>query len=418
MESQAMEFLQQIRVIDPVANTDRPCDVILANGIIQAIGPDLTPPPEAKITVGENLVFGPALVDLYSRSGEPGHESRETLVELAAAAFAGGFRQVNLLPTTEPAIDNSAIVTWLQQHHPNSPVQLKPWGAITIAAAGEQLTELGELALAGITGFADGKPLSNLNLLRRLLEYAQTLNQPIALWPHDRDLAGGGIARDGVEALRYGLASQPIFSETAPLATLIELIAEIGTPVHLMRISTARSVALIRQAKAQGLPITASTTWLHLLHDTSDLASYDPNLRLNPPLGNSTDRQALIDGVQTGVIDAIAIDHCAYTYEEKTVAFGEAPNGALGLAFALPQLWSGLVESGQLSAIELWRALSNQAANCIQQKTSAIEPGTQGYIIFDSSAEWLVDRQSLSTAQNTHLLNQIIRGKVIHTAIN
>jgi dihydroorotase len=408
-----MQFLRQVRTIDPVAQTDQRCDVLLENGTIQAIGSNLMPPPEAKIIEGEHLVFGPALVDLYSRSGEPGHESRETLEALAAAAVAGGFRQVNLLPTTEPAIDNSAIVTWLQQHHPQSPVQLKPWGAITLGAAGEQLTELGELASAGITGFADGKPLSNLILVRRLLEYAQTLNQPIALWPHDRALAGGGIARDGVEALRYGLQGQPILAETAPLAALLEFIAEIGTPVHLMRISTARSVALIRQAKAQGLPITASTTWLHLLHDTTDLAGYDPNLRLNPPLGNPSDRQALIDGIKTGVIDAIAIDHCAYIYEEKTVAFGEAPNGALGLAFALPLLWTGLVESGQLSPIELWGALSNQAAHCIQQTIASITPATQGYILFDATAEWRLDQPHLPMAQNTHRLNQMIRGQVI-----
>jgi dihydroorotase len=250
-------------------------------------------------------------------------------------------------------------------------------------------------------------------LLRRLLEYAQPIGQPIMLWPHDRALAAGGLAREGVEALRFGLPGQPVFSETTALAAILELVREIGTPVHLMRISTARSVALIHQAKADGIPVTASTTWLHLLYDTSDLATYDPNLRLNPPLGNAADRLALVEGVKTGAIDAIAVDHVAYTYEEKTVAFGEAPNGALGLELALPMLWAGL-ESGQLSAIDLWRAMSSGAAGCIQQTIAPVELGTQGYVLFDPAEEWVVNRESLrSCSHNTHLLGQTVRGRVI-----
>ncbi len=409
-----MEFLRQVRSIDPVAQTDRAVDVLLQDGVIQAIGPELTPPEGAIVTEAQNLIFAPALIDLYSRCGEPGHEERETLESIAQAAATGGFGQVNLLPSTQPAIDNPAMVAWLQQHQPYSPVALKAWGAITLGAKGEQLTELGELALCGIVGFADGSPLPNLVLLRRLLEYAQPIGQPLMLWPHDWTLAAGGLAREGVEALRFGLPGQPVFAETTALAAILELVREIGTPVHLMRISTARSVALIRQAKADGIPVTASTTWLHLLHDTSDLATYDPNLRLNPPLGNAADRLALVEGVKAGVIDAIAVDHVAYTYEEKTVAFGEAPNGALGLELALPMLWAGLVESGQLSAIELWRALSCGAAGCIGQSVSAVVPETQGYVLFDPAQEWVVNGGSLrSLSQNTHLLNQTVTGKVV-----
>jgi dihydroorotase len=409
-----MEFLRQVRSIDPVGQTDRPMDVLLQDGVIQAIGPELMPPEGAIVTEAQNLIFGPALIDLYSRCGEPGHEERETLESISAAAAAGGFGQVNLLPSTQPTIDNPAMVAWLQQHQPQGGVALKPWGAITLGAKGEQLTELGELAIAGITGFADGSPLPNLVLLRRLLEYSQPIGQPIMLWPHDRALAAGGLAREGVEALRFGLPGQPVFSETTAVAAILELVREIGTPVHLMRISTARSVALIRQAKADGIPVTASTTWLHLLYDTRDLATYDPNLRLNPPLGNGVDREALVEGVKIGTIDAIAVDHVAYTYEEKTVAFGEAPNGALGLELALPMLWVGLVESGRWSAIELWRALSSGAAGCIQQTIARPEPGTQGYVLFDPAQGWVVNRGTLrSLSDNTHLLGQTVMGQVI-----
>jgi dihydroorotase len=191
----------------------------------------------------------------------------------------------------------------------------------------------------------------------------------------------------------------------------LELVREIGTPVHLMRISTARSVALLNAAKAEGLPITASTTWLHLLYETKDLADYSPNLRLSPPVGNSDDRTALIEAVKTGVIDAIAIDHSAYTYEEKTVAFGEAPVGAIGLELALPMLWQGLVEPGHLTALELWRSLSTNPARCLAQKPATVTVGATELTLFDPGEVWKVDRLK-SLSQNSHLWGQVIRGKV------
>jgi dihydroorotase len=245
-----------------------------------------------------------------------------------------------------------------------------------------------------------------------LLEYAQPIDKPIMLWANDPQLASGGIAREGVEALRFGLAATSVYAETTPLAAILEMIAEIGTPVHFMRLSTARSVALVAQAKQQGLPITASTTWLHLLYSTSDLVNYDPNLRLDPPLGNESDRLALIQAVKSGVIDAIAVDHHAYTYEEKTVAFGEAPVGAIGLELALPMLWQGLVATGLLSPIELWRSLTQGAASCVQQTVAPIEAGTTGYVLFDPSQLWSV-KGLKSRSQNTHLWNQTIQGKVL-----
>jgi dihydroorotase len=405
-----MEFLRQVRVIDPIAQIDRPMDVLLADQRIQAIAPSLDP-GEAQVIEAADLIFAPALIDLYSRSGEPGHEERETLRSLAQAAAAGGFGQVNLLPTTSPAIDNPAIVSWLQQQTLFT-THLKPWGAITLGAKGEQLTELMELAAAGIVGFADGRAITNWGLLRRLLEYAQSIGKPIMLWAHDAQLANGGIAREGVEALRFGLAPTPVYAETTPLAAILEMVAEIGTTVHFMRLSTARSVALVAQAKQQGLPITASTTWLHLLYCTSDLVNYDPNLRLDPPLGNEADRQALIQAVKTGVIDAIAVDHSAYTYEEKTVAFGEAPGGAIGLELALPMLWWGLVETGLLSPIALWRSLTQGAASCVSQTLAPIEVGTTGYVLFDPGQSWSVTGLQ-SRSQNTHLWQRSIRGKVL-----
>jgi dihydroorotase len=271
------------------------------------------------------------------------------------------------------------------------------------------MTELSELAAAGIVGFSDGKAIANLGLIRRVLEYLQPIQKPIALWACDPGLAGKGVIREGTNSMRFGLPGIPIMAESAPLSALLECIEEIGTPVHLMRISTARGVELIRDAKARGVPVTASTTWLHLLKSTDAVSSYDPNLRLDPPLGNPSDREALIQAVQEGIIDAIAVDHSPFTYEEKTVAFGEAPSGAIGLELALPLLWANLVESGRWSALELWQSLTVRSAQCLNQ---SFQP--QDFILFDPNQKWTVDRANLrSLSTNTSWLNRSISGRVL-----
>ncbi len=295
----------------------------------------------------QGLVIGPGLVDLYSHSGEPGFEERETLLSFLQAAAAGGFTRVSILPDTSPVIDNPALVAQLQKRREGQGGNFSPlspplpllhiWGAITLDVAGKQMTELADLAAAGVVGFTDSKPLENLALVRGVLEYLQPLGKPVAFWPSDRQLAANGVMREGSNALRFGLPPIPASAETTAIAAMLELVATIGTPVHIMRVSTSRSVELIASAKAAGLPITASTTWMHLLLDTKAVKSYNTSLHLDPPLGNPSDVAALRAGVRSGVIDAIAIDHTPYSYEEKVQAFAEAPAGAIGLELALRQ---------------------------------------------------------------------------------
>ncbi|MBG1270317.1 dihydroorotase, partial [Nostoc sp. WHI] len=291
------------------------------------------------------------------------------------------------------------------------------WGAITLDVAGKQMTELADLASAGVVGFSDGKPMDNLALVRRVLEYLQPLGKPVAFWPSDRQLAANGVMRESSEALRLGLPPIPASAETTAIASLLELVAAIGTPVHIMRVSTSRSVELIASAKAAGLPITASTTWMHLLLDTKAVKSYSTSLRLDPPLGNSSDVVALRAGVRAGVVDAIAIDHAPYSYEEKVQAFAEAPPGAIGLELALPLLWQYLVETGEFTALELWRALSTKPAECLGQKLSAIAPHQSAELtLFNPQETWKVERKNLHTlSSNTPWLGQQLKGRVVQT---
>jgi dihydroorotase len=408
------QLFQQVKILDPIARTSRTGDILIRDGQIEIILDPTQIPAQVETLPGQHLILAPGLVDLYSHSGAPGHEERETLTSLLESARAGGFVRVNILPDTIPALDRSSslISIDLQYHQiapeiPNCP-QLGYWGALTAGVEGKMMTELAELATTNIIGWADGLPISNLSLTSRLLEYLKPFNRPIGLYALDRELRGSGIARSGVDALRYGLPIDPISSETAALSAIIEIIDDIGTPVHLMRISTRRGVEIIADAKQRGIPITASTTWMHLIANTTDLKTYNPNLKLSPPLGTPEDQIALIEGIKTGVLDAIAIDHTAHTYEDKTVAFGEAPAGAIGLELALPLLWQGLVDSGKLSAIELWQALSTKPAECLNQSP----PGE--LILFDTQENWTVSIDTLkSISHNTAWLGQEIVGKVI-----
>ncbi len=409
------ELLQNVRILDPVNQSDRRGDVLLSAGTIQAVAEQITDWPEqTQIRDGQGLVLGPGLVDLYSHSGQPGHESRETLFSLGQAAIAGGFTRLTLLPDTQPILDQPSGLEWLQAHiSPSWPLRWQTWAALTQGLKGEQMTELAELTAAGALGFSDGQPLQNLALVRRSLEYLKPLNCPIALWACDRTLAGEGVMREGIDSLRFGLPGIPAIAETSALAALLELIAVVQTPVHLMRVSTARSVALLAAAKAAGLPITASTTWMHLLLDTTAIASYNPHLRVEPPLGQPSDRQALVEGVKSGVIDAIAIDHTPYTYEEKTVPFAEAPPGAIGLELALPLLWHQLVETQVLTGLELWQALSTRASHCLGQTPAAITAGQPAELTLFNPHQSA--RPSKSLASNTPWQGETLMGQVVQT---
>ena len=412
-------LIRQVRVLDPLSSTDTIADVLIEEGIIKAISPQL----ESNVTIiaGKGLILAPGLVDLYSSSGEPGHEERETLPSLLAAATAGGFTRLAILPNTIPPLDNPGAIQALKQRHQtlNNPTRLYFWGALTQNRAGEKMTELGDLMQAGVIGFSDGRSLENLAVLRRILEYIQPFQKPIALVPALASLQGKGVMREGNDSIRYGLPGNPSLTEITALAAILEMVAMIQTPVHIMRVSTARGVELIAEAKSRGVPLTASVSWIHLLLDTQALASYNPQLRLEPPLGNPEDRLALIAGVKNGTLDAIAIDHTPYTFEEKTLAFAEAPPGTLGLELALPLLWEHLVNGGELTPRELWQALSSNPLKCLQETPLGCSVGQKAeLILFNPQLTWTVGRDSIhSLSQNTPWWGQSITGKVVQTLL-
>lgn len=415
-------LLQQIRIIDPTESKDYVADVLVVGGQIHAIEAQITNyPSNTQIIPSSDLILGTGLVDLYSHSGEPGAEARETLHSLAASAAAGGFTEVAVLPDTTPAIDNLEILTSLQQKtsqfknnaHP-SLSQLHFWTALSIGKETKHLTELAQLSDRAI-GFFQRLSFADLPLFKQALEYLQPLQKPIAIDLSQNQLTDNGLMREGIESIRYGLVGNPDYSETAAIAAILEIVASLSTPVHIMRVSTARGVELIAEAKRRGVPVTASTTWMHLLFSTKELKTYNPNLRLEPPLGNQHDLKALQQGIKTGTLDAIAIDHHSYTYEEKTVPFALSPPGAIGLELALPILWQTLVTANILSPIQLWQALSLKPRVCLQQPPSQVNNSHSSHLtLFAPQKTWFVNSQNTySLGTNTFWWEREITGKVI-----
>ncbi|MFP4007783.1 MAG: dihydroorotase, partial [Spirulinaceae cyanobacterium] len=218
----AAEVLKQVRIIDPVTQTDAIADVVISEGKIVQIAPQISETLEnAEIIEAQGLILAPGLVDLYSYNSEPGYEDRETLQTLAASALAGGFTRVALLPNTDPVVDNASSLGWLSRNAPAAP-KFYPWGAISKGCAGKEMTELAELAQSGCVGFTDNRPLSSTLLLRRVLEYGALCQKPVALVACDRVLRGDGIMREGKLSIQAGLPGDPAMSETSAIASICE----------------------------------------------------------------------------------------------------------------------------------------------------------------------------------------------------
>ena len=215
-------LLRQVKVLQPDAGLERVADVLIIGNYITAIEAHLET-QEVPVLDSQGLILGPGLIDLYSHSGEPGYEQRETLTSLAAAADAGGFTRLSILPDTVPSLDNSAVLALLKQQTSQSS-RIHFWGALTVGTQGQQMSELADIA-SEVIGFADGQPVKDISLLRRLLEYLKLFNKPVALVPIMRRLQGDGVVREGIQSFHYGLPEDPYISESVALATILELVA-------------------------------------------------------------------------------------------------------------------------------------------------------------------------------------------------
>ena len=402
------------RVIDQ--HGERTADVVIGDdGSIVAVGADLD--GDRALDAG-GCVISPGFVDLHSHLREPGQEEAETIETGARGAALGGYTCILAMPNTIPAIDHAGIVREVLELGRAAPCDVRTSGAITVGRAGEQLAPLGEMAELGVRFFTDdGAGVADARLMRRALEYATGL-PGVVLAQHCEDpvVSGGGHMHEGEWSSRLGIPGQPAEAEELMVMRDLALARLTGARVHFQHLSTARSVDMVREAKAHGLPVTCEATTHHFTLTHAACAGYDPVFKVNPPLRTDADVAAVRDGLADGAIDCIATDHAPHTQEAKEAAFDEAPPGMLGLETALGRALTELdLKIDQVLALLSWQPARILGVD--DQHGRPVEPGNPANLtVIDPTATWTVEPAKLaSRSRNTPYAGRTLTGKVRHT---
>ena len=409
------------RLVDPASATDARRDIYIAAGKIAAIGSAPTGFTAERTIDASGLVVCPGLVDLSARLREPGFEYKATLESEMHAAIAGGVTSLACPPDTDPPLDEPGLVEMLTfRARSLNLARVHPVGALTAGLAGKRLTEMAILRDAGCVAFSQADtPIEDTQVLWRAMQYAATFDFPVWLRPSDGHFAKGGVAHDGVVAARLGLAGIPALAETVALATMLQLARACGTRLHLCRLSTGEAVAMVRQAKADGVKVTCDVSAHHVHLSEMDLGYFDSHCHLIPPLRSLRDRDALRAGVAEGVIDAICSDHTPVDEDAKQIPFGESEGGATALELLLPLTvkWATETKQPLLAALS---AVTSRPAAILGIDAGAIRVGGAADVaIFDAEEHVRITPESLrSQGKNTPFLGYELPGRVRYTLVS
>ncbi len=409
------------RVVDPSQQLDGIADVLIGDGRVEVIGPNLSAPDEADVIDVNGKVVAPGLVDVHVHLREPGLEDAETVATGTLAAVAGGFTSVCAMPNTDPVTDNQAAVGFIvKQGAAAATARVYPVGAISLGQDGKRLAEFGELVSAGAVAVSDdGRPVVSSHLMRTALEYARTFEIPVADHCEDPALAAGGVMHEGVVSTRLGLRGIPAAAEEIMVARDILLAELTRGHVHLCHISTRGAVDLIHRGKERGVNISAEATPHHFTLTDAACDGYDTNAKVNPPLREQHDVDAVRRGLADGTIDVIATDHAPHHYEMKEREFDDAPFGIVGLETALGLAITELVEPGLLSLPKLIGRMSTEPARLFHLPGGTLQRGAPAdIVVFDPGASWAVDPATFrSKSRNTPFAGRKLRGQVERTLV-
>jgi dihydroorotase len=411
------------RVVD--RDGERRADILIEADRIAAVEVDLEVPSGARVLDAGGCVVAPALVDLHTHLREPGREDAETIETGARAAALGGFGLVVAMPNTDPTIDSIEVATWVRAAAANAVCQVQPAAAITVGRRGEALAPIDELARhpdSRVRIFTDdGSGVQDDLLMRRAMEYANGVASqlPVVLAQHceiDR-LAAGGCMHEGEWSAKLGVPGIPAEAEELMVGRDLALARLTGCRIHFQHLSTAGSVALVRDAKAAGLSVTAEATTHHFTLTHAELVDYDPVFKVNPPLRTDEDVAAIKEGLADGTIDAIATDHAPHTQDAKELPLDQAPPGMLGLETALALALTELdLPVERVLALMSWQP----AAIAGDDGWGRVAPGdgAASLCVVDPEARWTVDPAALaSLSRNTPYAGRSLRGRVRHTVV-
>src|SRR3954465_11008244 len=407
------------RVFDPAAArpVDQVGDVRIAQGRIVEIGRGLG---GARILDVKGLWVVPGLIDLHVHLREPGQEYKEDIETGTRAAAAGGFTTICCMPNTKPVNDQRTVTEVIvRRAREVGAVRVRPIGAITQGLEGKVLADIAEMKEAGIVAISDdGRPVMNAGVMRRALEYARTFDLPVVQHAEDLDLAEGGAMNEGAVATRIGIKGQPACAESAMVARDLEIVEWTGARYHVAHVSTARTVALVREAKRRGLPITCEVTPHHLALTDEACAHYDTRTKVMPPLRTAADQEALLEGLGDGTIDCIATDHAPHSPVEKDVEFECAAAGMLGLETALPIILD-FVRMGSLDDKRAIAALTGAPARAFGLPGGPLAVGSVADLcVVDPERPLMLTADAIaSKSKNSPFLGQKLAGRAVLTLV-
>ncbi len=403
---------------DPGARpADRAIDVRVAGGRIVELGRGLS---AHRVVDVRDLWVVPGLIDLHVHLREPGQEYKEDIETGTRAAAAGGFTTICCMPNTRPVNDQRTVTELIVRRARDvGAVRVRPIGAITAGLEGKALADIADMKEGGIVAISDdGRPVMNAGLLRRAFEYARTFELPLVQHAEDLDLSEEGAMNEGAVATRIGIRGQPACAESAMVARDLEIVAWTGARYHVAHVSTARTVALVRDAKRRGLPVTCEVTPHHLALTDEACSHYDTSTKVMPPLRTAADQAALFEALADGTIDCIATDHAPHSPVEKDVEFECAAPGMLGLETALPILL-GFVREGRLDEARVLAALTSAPARAFGLSGGALAVGAAADVcVIDPERPVSIDADALrSKSKNTPFLGRTFAGRAVLTLL-
>ena len=408
-------------MIDPASGFNATADLALENGRIAALGANLDF-ANAEVYDATGLVVTPGFIDIHVHLREPGIEHAETIETGARAAAAGGFTSICCMPNTVPVNDNATVTSYIVDRARKFAVtNVFPIGAITKGSAGQELAAIGSMKNAGIVAISDdGLPVMNARVMRRAMEFARSLDLPVIDHCEDLNLSAGGDMHEGLTSTGLGLRGIPASSEDVMVARDILIAKSTGARFHVAHLSSANSVAMVAHAKKLGLPVTCEATPHHFAITDVEVASYDSNYKMKPPLRSSCDVEAVIEGIVSGAVDAIATDHAPHPGSEKMQEFEKCPFGILGLETALGLSLEKLVHSGRISLGAMVALFTTGPARVLRLERGTLAAGAPADVtIFSTDVEWTYDvNQSFSKSRNSPFSGRTFRGGPMATIVS
>jgi len=409
------------RVIDPASQTDRVADVLIVDGRIAGVAPNLSS-PKAEVFDATGMIVAPGFIDMHVHLREPGFEHAETIESGSRAAAAGGFTSVCCMPNTKPVNDSATVTSYIvERARSRAIVNVFPIGAITKGSGGEELAAIGAMKAAGAVAISDdGLPVMNARVMRRAMEFAKSYDLPLIEHCEDLNLSAGGDMHEGVPSVRWGLRGIPAAAEDVMVARDLLLAQLTGARYHVAHVSTRNAIGMVAHARAAGLPVTCEATPHHFALADEDMQPYDSNYKMKPPLRSACHRTAVVEGIASGAIQAIATDHAPHPGSEKMQEFERCPFGILGLETALGLALEELVHPGKITLSRMVELFTTGPNSVMRLGRGTLAPGEPGDVtVFSTDIPWNYDvNQSASRSRNSPFHGRTFHGGPMATVVN